>query len=74
MMMDSNKVAVLYNEARVAAGKKHGFGATNLQVAEELVEIVTNACSEELLSWKHEPFPYDPGFGATLVKKLFRVQ
>lgn len=39
-----------------------------------LVELVVRECANELIKWKDEPFPYDPGFGAMLIKSLFGVK
>ena len=39
-----------------------------------LVELVVRECANELIKWKDEPFPYDPGFGAILIKSLFGVK
>jgi hypothetical protein len=37
-------------------------------------ELVVQECAKELIKWKDEPFPYDPGFGAILIKSLFGVK
>ena len=37
-------------------------------------ELVVQECANELIKWKDEPFPYDPGFGAILIKSLFGVK
>ena len=39
-----------------------------------LVELVVRECANELIKWKDEPFPYDPGFGAILIKSLFGIK
>ena len=41
---------------------------------EVFTELLIKECANELLKWKDEPFPYDPGFGAILIKSLFGVK
>ena len=41
---------------------------------EVFTELLVKECANELLKWKDEPFPYDPGFGAILIKSLFGVK
>ena len=41
---------------------------------EIFTELLIKECANELLKWKDEPFPYDPGFGAILIKSLFGVK
>jgi hypothetical protein len=38
------------------------------------VELVILEAADVLKSWKHEPFPYDPDFGASLIKEHFGVK
>ena len=40
----------------------------------KFVELIVNECANELVRWKDEPFPYDPEFGAQLIKKHFGVE
>ena len=40
----------------------------------KFVELIVNECANELVRWKDEPFPYDPEFGAKLIKKHFGVE
>ena len=37
-------------------------------------ELIVKECAAELIRWKDEPFPYDPEFGAKLIKKHFGVE
>ena len=37
-------------------------------------ELIVRECASELIRWKDEPFPYDPEFGAKLIKKHFGVE
>jgi len=41
---------------------------------ETFAELLIKECANELIKWKDEPFPYDPGFGAILIKSLFGVK
>lgn len=41
---------------------------------EMLAELIVRECANVILEWKSEPFPYDPEFGAKLVKEHFGVQ
>ena len=37
-------------------------------------ELIVRECANELIKWKDEPFPYDPEFGARLIKQHFGVE
>jgi hypothetical protein len=41
---------------------------------EKFAELIVKECADELIKWKDEPFPYDPEFGASLIKSLFGVE
>ena len=41
---------------------------------EKYAELIVRECANEILKWKSEPFPYDPEFGAKLIKKHFGVK
>ncbi len=44
------------------------------QFNQKFAELIVQECANELLKWKDEPFPYDPGFGAILIKSHFGVK
>jgi len=39
----------------------------------KFAELIVRECASELIRWKDEPFPYDPEFGAKLIKQHFGV-
>ena len=41
---------------------------------QEFAELIIKECANELIKWKDEPFPYDPEFGASLIKQHFGVK
>jgi hypothetical protein len=41
---------------------------------ELIAELIVKECANELIKWKDEPFPYDPEFGARLIKQHFGVE
>jgi len=41
---------------------------------EKFAELIVRECANELIKWKDEPFPYDPEFGARLIKSHFGVE
>jgi hypothetical protein len=41
---------------------------------EKFAELIVKECANELIKWKDEPFPYDPEFGARLIKQHFGVE
>ena len=41
---------------------------------EKFAELIVKECADELIKWKDEPFPYDPEFGASLIKEHFGVK
>ena len=44
-----------------------------LKIKQVFAELIVRECAEELIKWKDEPFPYDPEFGAKLIKMHFGV-
>jgi hypothetical protein len=44
------------------------------ETMKKLAELIVEECANELIKWKDEPFPYDPEFGASLIKSLFGVK
>ena len=42
--------------------------------AEKFAELIVQECANEILKWKSEPFPYDPEFGAKLIKEHFGIE
>jgi len=41
---------------------------------ERFASMIVRECAEVLIKWKDEPFPYDPQFGAKLIKDHFGVK
>jgi len=41
---------------------------------EKFAKLIVQECANELIKWKDEPFPYDPEFGARLIKQNFGVE
>lgn len=41
---------------------------------EKFAELIVRECANEILKWKSEPFPYDPEFGAKLIKEHFGIE
>ena len=41
---------------------------------ERFAELIVRECASELIRWKDEPFPYDPEFGAKLIKQHFGIK
>jgi hypothetical protein len=52
------------------AGRK-GQASSNRMCAEKFAELIVLECANELIRWKNEPFPYDPEFGAKLIRDHF---
>jgi hypothetical protein len=40
----------------------------------KFAELIVRECANEILKWKSEPFPYDPEFGAKLIKEHFGIE
>jgi hypothetical protein len=41
---------------------------------EKFAKLIVQECANEILKWKSEPFPYDPEFGAKLIKDHFGIE
>ena len=48
-------------------------GPVQRAAIEQFAELIILECANELIKWKDEPFPYDPEFGARLIKQHFGV-
>ena len=42
--------------------------------AQVFAELIVTECANTLIKWKNEPFPYDPEFGAKLIKQHFGIE
>ncbi len=40
----------------------------------KFAELIVRECANVVLEWKSEPFPYDPEFGAKLIKEHFEIK
>jgi hypothetical protein len=47
---------------------------TSVVKARKFARLIVQECAAELIRWKDEPFPYDPEFGARLIKEHFGVK
>jgi hypothetical protein len=47
---------------------------TSVVKARKFARLIVQECAAELIRWKDEPFPYDPEFGASLIKEHFGVE
>ena len=58
------------------AGARFGGDGINYDgfVPSKFAELIVRECASELIRWKDEPFPYDPEFGAKLIRKHFGVE
>ena len=45
-----------------------------LKIKQVFAELIVKECADELIKWKDEPFPYDPEFGAKLIKQHFGIK
>ena len=45
-----------------------------LKIKQVFAELIVRECADELIKWKDEPFPYDPEFGAKLIKEHFGIK
>jgi hypothetical protein len=41
---------------------------------EKFAELIVQECTNEILKWKSEPFPFDPDFAAKTIKEHFGVK
>jgi hypothetical protein len=47
---------------------------TSVVKARKFARLIVRECAAQLIKWKDEPFPYDPEFGASLIKEHFGVE
>ena len=74
----NERIRQLAEQAEIYAGEQIDEGADYNQYpryyTEKLAELIVRECANEILKWKSEPFPYDPEFGAKLIKDHFGVE
>ena len=56
--------------AKLPGGELSFFDSASI---EKFAELIVQECASQLIKWKDEPFPYDPEFGARLIKQHFGV-
>ena len=65
----NERIKELAKEARLLTGWP--VGEVEFQ---KFAELIVKECANEILKWKSEPFPYDPEFGAKLIKEHFGIK
>jgi hypothetical protein len=71
----NERIKQLAIEAKLIAPEYNGFDHTRLSISQQkFAELIVRECASELIKWKDEPFPYDPEFGARLIKQHFGVE
>jgi hypothetical protein len=65
----NERIKELAKEARLLTGWP--VGEVEFQ---KFAELIVRECANEILKWKSEPFPYDPEFGAKLIKEHFGIK
>jgi hypothetical protein len=58
-------------EIAIKAQVEHCISHVRLQ---EFAELIVRECSDVLLGWKGEPFPFDEDFAARLIRDHFGVK
>ena len=69
----NERIKQLAEQAWDATAVSPEFGHP-ISFAEKFAELIVRECANEILKWKSEPFPYDPEFGAKLIKDHFGVE
>ena len=54
--------------------EKASFKNKDEESIQYFAELIVRECANEILKWKSEPFPYDPEFGAKLIKDHFGIK
>jgi len=76
----NKRIRNLAEQARLGRGpekihiSENGVVIFYLDELEKFAELIVRECANEILKWKSEPFPYDPEFGAKLIKDHFGVK
>jgi hypothetical protein len=76
----NERIKSLIERAEYQAGKYPGSDwevyvePSREQIFEKFAELIVLEAANEILKWKSEPFPYDPEFGARLIKQHFGVR
>ena len=66
--MNNDRIKQLVEEAGFYMTEKNG------QSLAKFAELIVRECADVVSGWKSEPFPYDPEFGARLIKEHFGVE
>jgi hypothetical protein len=59
-------------ELALEAGGSH-YPEVNSKQLEKFAELIILECSDVLLKWKNEPFPFDEDLAVSLIKEHFGV-
>ena len=70
----NERIRLLADEARKHFPKTEMSGEFWVFDEGKFAELIVTECAGQLIKWKDEPFPYDPEFGARLIKQHFRVE
>ena len=71
----NERIRELAEQAGMIVGDAGEFDMAKFMPKEvKVAELIVRECASELIRWKDEPFPYDPEFGAKLIRKHFGVE
>ena len=71
----NERIRELAEQAGMIVGDAGEFDMAKFMPKEvKFAELIVRECASELIRWKDEPFPYDPEFGAKLIRKHFGVE
>ena len=69
----NKRIEELVEESGIALGNNYAEGSRR-DLLNKFAQLIVKECANEILKWKSEPFPYDPEFGAKLIKEHFGVE
>ena len=72
--MNEQMENLMYHAGLTAQGCWDEMDEYNHNAIEKFAELIVKECANELIKWKDEPFPYDPEFGARLIKTHFGIK
>ena len=65
---------LMYRAGLTASGCWDQMDSYDHEAINKFAELIVLECASTLVKWKDEPFPYDPEFGAKLIKQHFGVK
>jgi hypothetical protein len=71
----NERIKELAIEAGIISAEYNGFDPTGLTTSQrKFAELIIKECSEVILKWKKEPFPFDEDTAVSIIHEHFGIE